>query len=231
MVEYNYSAMGKKGSRNRWDKIHSMVKIRNKLSKEKVAIMAYLAGDGHISMKKEQFRYEIRFFIDSILIANRIVALFNKEFGIQPKIRYVVSKVSGGKGYFKVEIKNKPACFHLMSLGSYTGLSWTIPKDVSNDLMAEWIRGFFDCEAYVNMHNRQIQVKSINGNGLNDIRERLLLFGINSKVYGPYDNGLNHNPYFMLTIYNLGDLKKYNNLIGFYHPDKKNNLRRFLKLK
>lgn len=226
-MKYNYSAMGKKSCKIRWARVHSQVRLKNKLSKEKIAIMAYLSGDGYIKVREKSFHYDIQLFLDDLVIAKRAVNLFKKEFGIIPKIRIVPSTVGSGVGYYKVEVSSKPICLHLLSIANYDGLRWSIPKNISKPLLKEWIKCFFDCEAYVNNFASQIQVKSVNCSGLNDIQDKLFLFGINSKVYGPYDNGENHNPYFMLSIYNSEDVRRYNQLIGFYHSRKKRELKSF----
>ena len=230
MVEYNYSLMGKIGSKNRWERVHSKVIIKDKISKEKISINSYLCGDGYIKIREKGFHYEICFFLDNLFLAKRIVSLFNKEYNVNPKIREIKSKTKFGIGYYRVEIKNKPVCLNLLSLGKYDGLNWIIPNSLDKNLLREWIKCFFDCEAYVNLFNQQIQVKSVNESGLREIKKGLLLYGINSKVYGPYKNGEGHNPYFMLTIYNLKDLLLYKSKIGFYHPDKVVDLGSFKSL-
>jgi len=212
-----FSKIGKKGCKLRWQRAHAKVRINNKMSKEKVAINAYLCGDGDISKRIDKngaWHYEIRFFLDHKYLADRIVRLLKKEFNIVPAVRKK-------QGYFKIEIKNKPACLHLLTMGKYGSLDWEMPENLEEDNLKEWLRCFFDCEAYVNHHNRQIQVKSVNQQGLLKIQEGLSLLGIDSKVYGPYkQKGINHNDYCMLTIL-TGDLRNYQKLINFYHPDKK----------
>lgn len=227
MVDYNYSEMGKKGSRIRWDKIHSKIIIKSKMSKEKVAIMAYISGDGYLGIRKNYFHYDINIALDSLFLARRVLKLFKKEFNVIPQIKKVDSSIKGGLGYYTVRISNKPICLHFLSIGKYSGLNWKIPSNINNGLISEWIKCYFDCEAYVNLYNKQIQVKSVNSLGLNEIRRKLQLFKINSKIYGPYKNGKNHNTYDMLIISGEDNLKRYQKLIGFYHPDKRKRLQSF----
>ena len=232
MAERDYFKLSQIGLEKRWQREHSLVRINNKESKEKMAINAYLCGDGNISVRKDknnETHYEIRFFLDKMDLAQRIVELFKKEFHVTPKIRIMKSTIKDGKGYFKIEIKNKPACLHLLSLGKYGGLNWTIPKVSSTNLLKEWIRCFFDCEAHVNTYNKQIQVKSVNQYGLKDIQIHLTNLGIVSKVYGPYKQKKSiHNDYFLLTIYGNSNLRRYKRLINFNHPNKKIDLAKII---
>ena len=226
-MKYNYSLMGKKSALVRWDKVHSKVRLCNKISKEKVAIIAYLSGDGYIKFRQKGFHYEIVFFMDDLTVAKRIVGLFLKEYHVSPKIRRIPTTVKKGKGYYRVEIKNKVACLDLLSFGKYGKLEWNFPSKISDSMKKEWIKCFFDCEAHVHKNRPQIQVKSVNSKGLRAIGDHLIRLNINNKVYGPYDNGLNHNPYFMLSIYRAEDILKYNKLIGFYHKEKQIVLQSF----
>jgi hypothetical protein len=219
--------MGKKGSKKRWDKIHSEVRLSNKFSKEKIAIMAYLSGDGYITVRKKYFHYDTQLFLDDLFLAERAVKLFKKEFNVIPKIRPVKSTIGKPFGFYKIEISNKPLCLHLLSLSKYNGLNWSMPKFISDSLKIEWIKCFFDCEAHVKFKRPQIQVKSVNENGLKEVGIFLNENGIKNKVYGPYNNGENHNPYFMLSIYTMRDIILYRKKIGFYHSKKKQALEKF----
>ena len=179
-----YKKLSKLGLESRWKKQHSVVIVSNKLSKEKVSINAYLCGDGWIKVRRENKRkdsvhYELRLALDNLSLSKYLVSLFLKEYKIEPKIRV-------RKGYYEIEIKNKPACLDLLKLGKYDSLNWNIPKGLNVTLIKEWIKCFFDCEAYVSHYENNIQVKSVNRNGLISIMGELQKLGLASKVYGPY---------------------------------------------
>lgn len=224
---YNYSAMGKKSCLIRWKKVHSKVRLNNKLSREKAAIMAYLSGDGYIKFREKEFHYEISIAMDDLFVARRILKLFEKEYCIKPNLIKVEPTIVNGSGYYNIRISNKPVCLDLLSIAKYDSLNWSMPEKMNQELKIEWIKCFFDCEAHINQSRSQIQVKSVNGNGLKQINAFLFKLGINGKVYGPYNNGKGHNPYHMLSIYKLEDVLKYRKFIGFYHSKKKKALRRF----
>ena len=161
--------------------------------------------------------------MDNGLLAKKIVSLFIDEYNIKPII-----KRRGG--YYEISIKNKPACLDLLKLGNYNSLNWCIPKNLQIDLIKEWIKCFFDCEAYVSAYSKNIQVKSINGKGLLSIGGKLKLFNIKSNIYGPYrqkssNRSNKHSDYYVLVVPKRdGNLKKYESLISFNHPNKKHKL-------
>jgi len=191
--------------------------------------MAYISGDGHIKVRPKGFHYEIGVYLDSFSLAMRVVNLFKKEFNIRPNVKGIKSLIRRGFGYYTIRTNSKPVCLHLLSIGKYNGLNWKIPPNLSKNLLKEWIKCYFDCGAYVNLPNRQIQVKSVNCFGLRDLKSRLLILGVDSKIYGPFDNGPNHSPYFMLCIFKKDNLSLYFKRIGFYHPKKKRALQKLLK--
>ena len=220
MVKDNefYKRISKIGLQKRWEKVHSLVRLKDNLSIEKVGIHAYLCGDGWIAARQDKNKekhYDIKLFLDNEDLAKMVVNLFKIEFNIEPKIKF-------NRGCFYVQIKNKPVCLNLLSLGKYNCSNWKILDNLNEEQKKEWIKCFFDCEAYVDVNSKIIQVKSINFKGLLSIEELLKSLGINSKVYGPYNpKNKDHSPYGMLIISKKEDLIKYKNFINFHHPKKK----------
>ena len=219
-----YKRIGQIGLKRRWEKEHSKVRINPRLSKEKIAINAYLCGDGYIAARKSKnniVHHEIQIILDNFQLCEYVVNLFIKEFNIKPRIE------KRKDDCLSVRIDSKPMCIHLLSLGKYKSLKWAIPKNLNKEQIIEWIKCFFDCEAYVNLKKKIIQVKSINHQGLNSIKNNLAILGIESKVYGPYyPKNKKHSSYSMLNITKL-DVLKYKRLINFHHPDKRNKLEKF----
>ena len=214
-----YRRISKIGLKNRWEKEHAKVNLNKKLTKEKVAIHSYLCGDGWIAIRKSKkaIHYEIRVAPDDAVLAEFIVDLFKKEFNIEPKIEIK-------KNYFCVRIKNKPACLSLLSLGPCGTYEWKIPKNLSKNLLVEWIKCFFDCESSVDVKNKKISLKSVNFQGLLDIQDKLRLFNIDSRVYGPYkQKNEKHTDYGILLITGK-NIRRYQRLINFHHSGKSKKL-------
>lgn len=222
-----YKKLSKLGLEARWKKQHSKVRISKKLSKEKISINAYLCGDGWIKVRKEKeniVHYEIKIYLDNLALSKKVVSMFVKEYNITPKIRIL-------KNYYNIEIKSKPVCMDLLNIGSYDSLNWRIPRDIKSVLIKNWIRCFFDCEAYVSFYEKNIQVKSVNRNGLISIMDELSKLNIISKVYGPYKQKMAHHSDYSVLVLPLknGNLKKYESLISFNHPVKKYKLKKLLQ--
>ena len=224
-----YRKLSKLGLEARWKKQHSKVRISKTLSKEKISINSYICGDGWIKIRKENKRkkaihYEIRIYLDNFTLSKKVVSMFVKEYNIKPKIRIL-------NNYYNIEIKNKPVCLNLLKLGKYDSLNWCIPNNLNSKLIKEWIKCFFDCGAYVSNYERNIQVKSINRNGLISIMNELTKLGIISKTYGPYKQKKSwHSDYSILILPKKdGNLKRYESLISFNHPIKKHKLKRLLQ--
>jgi hypothetical protein len=215
-----YRRISKIGLKKRWTREHAKVRIRNKISLEKAAIHAYLCGDGCIIARDDNRGYphhDMRIWPDNRELAYFIVNLFKKEFNIEPKIRDL------GK-YFRVEIASKPTFLNLIKIGNYSTKNWQMPKNLTKEAKIEWIRAFFDCESNVDIPGKRIALKSINFNGLLQIKAALKFLKINSKVYGPYQpKNPKHSRYGILTL--SGDnIQLYKRLINFHHPAKKEKL-------
>jgi len=215
-----YSRISKIGLKKRWDREHAKVRISKKISPEKAAIHAYICGDGHIKIRNDNRGYphhDIRIWPDNKELAYFIVHLFQKEFNIEPKIRDL------GK-YFRVEIASKPAFLNLIKIGNSATKDWQIPKNLTKKSKIKWIKAFFDCESNVDILGKRIALKSVNFNGLLQIRDALGFFKIDSKVYGPYQpKNLEHSLYGILTI-TRNNIYLYRKLINFNHPAKKKKL-------
>jgi len=186
-----YRKISKIGLEKRWKKEHSKVRIKKKMSPEKAAIHAYLCGDGCIKARADNRGYphhDIRIYPDNYELAKTIVSFFQKEFNIEPKIRDLGN-------YFRIEIGNKPAFLNLIKIGYYNTYKWEIPRNLKRKSLIYWLRAFFDCESCVDLNNNAITLKSVNFEGLLEVNKKLKIFGIKSRVYGPYQpKNLQHSP-------------------------------------
>lgn len=216
-----YKRLSQLGLKKRWEKEHSKYTLNPNWTKEKAGISAYLCGDGYITIRKDRnkvIHHEALVILDNFELCKYVVKLFEKEFNI-------TLNVFPRKDHcFAVRLNNKPITLHLLSLGDYRSENWNIPPNLNEEQLKEWIKCFFDCEACVDELRKKIQVKSINHEGLNQIKKILENLKINSNLYGPYkQQNKKHKDYSILVVPPKSILE-YKRLISFNHPLKKEKL-------
>ncbi len=210
-----FSRIGKRGIRLRWKREHAKIILPKELTKEKAMLHAYLCGDGYINIRSEKSRkathYELAFYPDNRAMLKTILDCFIIYGGVK------ITNITKEGIMYSARIKNKVICKDLLKLGKYGTYSWEVPLKIRKNFPREWIRGFFDCEAYVHKEGR-IQVKSVNPNGLITIKKMLRSLDIMSQVLGPYKQKIG-NEYFVLEI-KRRYLGKYSKEVGFTHSEK-----------
>lgn len=216
---------------HRWHKVHAAFECHaTKVRSEpkdflKSRLCGYLAGDGVVSRRfdsvQKKTHHDIMFYPDNEKIANIFSDSFEALYGKRLEIKSLGN-------YFRVRTKLKPACIDLLKEGSFRSLEWRIPKFVlkNNSLVKEWLRAFFDCEAYVGP--RIIQVQSVNKEGLTQVKQVLEGFGIESKTYEYKRKNPNWNINYLLSVMRRDSRLKYLKTIGFNHPVKSRKLSQYL---
>ncbi len=176
----------------------------------------YLCGDGSVMLRRERGQYErgdISFYPDHLsLIApysECLDVLYNKKPNIAKK-----------HNYYQVRVSSICAVRHILSEGIFTAKGWRVPEWVMQNKWCsrEWLRAFYDCEGYVGQ--RRIHLQCVNKKGMDQIREMLGGFDIETRKYVYERKNKNWN-----TNYHLGIFKKesrYNflNTIGLNHKEK-----------
>ncbi len=113
--------------------------------------------------------------------------------------------------------------------GAGKSKEWFIPNKIisaSNKVKAQWLKAFFDDEAYISLSRKRIVLNVVNNNGLKQIQSLLKDLNIVSRLNVPYYCREFYS--YHLTIYK-NSLVTYSNLIGFNHPKKKNHLFKIVK--
>jgi hypothetical protein len=184
------------------------------------AIHAYLCADGYViknppTQKNKYYRIALR-NINPILLKD-FQKRFEKIFGVRPTIRK--------EG--RCEKCSKEIYYKLTKeFTSFYSREWQIPR-LNKKLSCIWLRAFFDCEGWVfnkSHQNRHIGLDSINENGLDDIRNLLDILDIRT-IKKVVKNG----KMYRIFIYGKENLIKFQNKIGFLHPDKKRKLDEAIK--
>ncbi len=220
------------GIKQRWGK--KLTKTKKELEKKilprhlefKARLCAYLAGDGAVlkrpakKSKNSIFRYDIAFFPDNLKMAENFSSAFYALYG--KRLRIIQDKKYN---YLVLRCSSKIVYFDLIKICKFKSLEWNVPFDfLSTDSMkTEWLRAFFDCEAYVGKN--RINLQSVNKKGIYGIKKLLKILGIEtSRVYEYKRKQKTWNMNYILELRGKTELKNYLNLIGFNHSLKQQKL-------
>jgi len=223
----NTSEKGRLAVLRRWNKkeeefnkVIEIGKTKKDYSYHLSRLLGFLAGDGSIFLSKTEgsTHYCISFYPDILKLAELFEESFRYCYNVSPKIKEM-------KNYFHVRVNNKTIYSNIKSISSFGVLKWKVPLNIllSDELKKEWIRAFFDCEAYVG--KKIIQVQSVNNEGLGQIKKILKEFNIDSKIYRYERKNKNWNANYLLCIMKKDSKRRYLKEIGFNHPIKLEKLR------
>jgi len=191
-----------------------------KIDENLAAIHSYLCADGYViknpTTQKQKY-YIIGLRNTNLILLKDFQKRFEKAFNIQPHLDEGQRCRIGSKKIYEELTKN---------FGSFYSKDWHIPQ-LSPKLAKIWLRAYFDCEGWVyckKHQNRMIGAECINEKGLNQVREYLKMCGIFSNIKKKSTRDI-----FILSIYGKENLIKFQNEIGFLHPDKKEKLNLTIK--
>jgi intein/homing endonuclease len=126
--------------------------------------------------------------------------------------------------YYRIKVCSQAACLDLLKVGQYGSLTWVVPFELLTtlELKREWLRAFFDCEAYVG--KAHIRVQSVNRQGLHNIGALLGEFGIECKFYTYTRKQVTWNVNYILNISKIDSRRRFLKEIGFNHANKQEKL-------
>ncbi len=215
--------INRKKARERWGRIHAEEERlirKNKKGNEhlKARIYGYLCGDGSVSMREEKGRpgmihADIYFYPDHKLLIRPFTEAFYQIYRKRLTLRNLGT-------YYSLRLVSMTAAKDILADGRMTSMEWRVPDWIreSKRNSREWLRAFFDCEAYVCTWDLRIQ--SVNRQGLRQVAEMLKKFGITSKEYIYQRKNKNWNTNYHLSVGGRENRKAFLNLIGFNHVDK-----------
>jgi len=190
-----------------------------KFDENLAAIHAYLCADGYVIKNPKNSKYiyyMLGFRNTNIILLKDFQDKFEKYFRIKPHLIEGHRCRIGSKTIYEILTKE---------FGSFYSWEWSMPK-LNKELSKVWLRAYFDCEAWVTCkthQNRQIGADCVNEKGIKQVEETLKLLGIKTIL-----KRRNTRNIFSLKIYGKEDLIKFNEKIGFLHPDKKEKLNQVL---
>jgi len=214
---------------SRWKKKHNeelkWIKYTKNIDFLKARICGYLAGDGNVSIRRENYsnkmHHEIRFFPDHISLIKPYIFAFKRAYNKTP----IVKKM---KNHYEVRINSKIVVNDLLSLCSFGSKNWTVPKFNNKKCIVEWLRAMFDSDSYVG--NKYIRLKTVNKEGLESVKKALNTLNIETgKIYKYKPKNKKWSTNYILDIRKIDSLKKFSETIGFKHKVKKEKLTNLIK--
>ncbi len=173
------------------------------ISPELARIHAHLCGDGSVFIFKTKEKG--RKFSGGIGYYNKNQDLLNKFRNDFSKIFKVKMKMRKNR---EVSIRSvKRANYFISKFGSFKSKEWKIPiliKKAPKKIIIEWLKAFFEDEAYHEKRYNRLKIKSMNYLGLKDVKRLLNKLGIFSSLTGP-----NIDKSYYLTISKFNKIKEF----------------------
>lgn len=184
-----------------------------KFDKNLAAIHAYLCGDGYVIKNPETQKH--KYYYIGLRNTNEVLLKdfqqkFKAVFNLEPRI------VEG-----RSVIQNKQIYQFLTKDFSYYSYEWSFPE-LSIENTKAWLRAFFDCGGWVENQpakSRLIGLECCNEKGIEQIKDALYRLGIYSQLAKKKSRTI-----WRLTICGKENMNKFQETIGFLHPEKKRKL-------
>lgn len=215
----------KKRAISRWSKVHAQQLGRINRDPYLLArLCGFLAGDGSIQIRTEpngKIHHSLEFFPDDASLIPPFLNALENVYGVQPTIEKHPK-------HFRLRLYSKVVVSDLLSLAKFGIHGWTLPKTVLSDSKAkrEWLRAYFDSEAYVG--RTHIKVQSVNASGIYSVKQLLKEFEIPANVYEYKPKTARWNKVYILIIAKKVDRLNFLKRIGFNHKKKAERLLSYL---
>ncbi len=210
----------------RWGRIHAAEQeyitihaMKNEPLKAR--LHGYLCGDGSVSCRKERkngkMHHEIRFYPDHVSMAASYIDAFHLVYGKRLKLKELTN-------HYLVNVNSQVIVHDLLRDGSFSSMGWRVPIWVARNQenSKEWLRAFFDAEAYVS--DKEIRVQSVNKIGLRQVKSMLEAFGITCREYTYKRKNKRWNINYHLAIRGQENRYYFLKKVGFNHIKKLNKL-------
>lgn len=212
-----------------FDKNYSKIKLE--ITSEIARIHAHICGDGSFYKLREKRSpatllkhkrrnvYRMEHVLEYYNECPELLNEFKKDF--KTAFNRNISTLNN-----KIRVKGAKWIAEKLELINKNSYNWHIPHFIANsssDVISNWIRAFFDDEAYMHSSRKRIMVKCMNKKGLQQISHLLQKLGIKSNITGP-----NCDNSYYLVIKEKG-LCKYRDNIGFLMKRKLDLLDKLIK--
>lgn len=181
--------------------------MENEISSEMARIHAHLCGDGSVysyktSEKGRSFIYVVGYYNKNQILLDKFRQDFSKIFGVKMKMR----------NNRDVSVRSKRIFQYLLdNFGRFHSKEWRVSKLIkngSNKIKLEWLKSFFEDEAYHEKRYNRLKIKSVNLFGLKDVGDLLDSLKIKYTLTGP-----NCDESYYLTLPNFNTISEFNDFI------------------
>jgi hypothetical protein len=154
---------------------------------------AHVCGDGDIGIytEKRGKRDIARYNRKNIFMKSYRVRYTNNKTNLLEEFKEDARNAFDASGSIRkneCRVKNKKVFTTLKNMGAGSSKSWHIPEEVFRSkkvVRAEWLRAFCDDESTVDLENKRIRIKSVNFDGLNQVKSLFETVNINARITGP----------------------------------------------
>lgn len=186
----------------------------------KARLHAFLVGDGCVCVNREKngsMHHSFSFYPDHESLISLFVEATEYLYCKRPTVRQAIN-------HYRLKVCSQFACEDLLQIGKYGSLDWHVPLELLNtrELKREWLRAFFDCEAYVNQ--KYLRIESVNKSGIQEVCALLAAFGVHTNFYTYIRKNTNWNVNYILCTGKKESRRRFLKEIGFNHPIKQEKL-------
>lgn len=202
---------------SRWTKTHALqLKRFNPNPKLLARLCGFLAGDGSVQVRKEKtgkIHHSLEFFPDDESLIPPFAHALIKLYGVE-------AKTEQHARHFRLRLYSKVVVCDLLRVAKFGLLEWSVPNGLlhDDDTRQEWLRAYFDSEAYVS--GSYVRVQSVNRSGIYGVRKLLAHFGIRANQYTYVPKKTGWNKVYILIITKKADRLTFLKKIGFNHKKK-----------
>ena len=174
---------------------------------------AFILGaleDGYLSRRKRKGEFLVEIEQKNREWLEIVAENFEKSFGIKPKITK-----RKRKNVYRLRIYSKNIFLKLQKMRK----NFKQIIKTNEEVQKSFLRGICDAEGSVDKNKYRITISSKNKKLLKFCQKLIQKFGIKTKKLWKYKWGV-----YVLPILGKENLRKFNEIIGFLHPEKKAKL-------
>ena len=210
---------------------HKIPESAKQMSLDKAYILGVLCGDGYINYNKDKRAYQIGLDVTNKEFFNKFRRCLYKVYKIRPTNEYKIIKIKNWQNKYITRLCSKAACEDLLKYGELKTENWKIPKIIKKsdlNIQAIFLKGLYDSEGDVDKSCKRIGLTSINGTGLDEVKNVLNNFNIRCTIIIQKDLKPNRKTRYVLRVQDRKSVETFYRFINFTIKYKKENLKQII---